>query len=67
VGEVGVEGAAEGELGGVVVEGGVDGGVGGGDVLVLEAGEEFLQVADALGAAGGVAEGVVVIVWNCVS
>lgn len=60
--EVCVEGAPEGEVGGVVVEGGVDGGVGGGDVFVLQAGEELLHVSDALGAAGGVAKGVVVVV-----
>lgn len=63
VGEVCIEGAAEREVGGVVVEGGVDGAVGDGDVFVLETGEEFLHVADALGAAGGVAVGVIVVVW----
>jgi hypothetical protein len=66
-GEVGVEGAGEGELAGIVVNGVVDGGVGGGDVFILGAGEEFLKVVDALGTAGGIAEGVVVVVWSCVS
>lgn len=35
--------AAEGELGGIVVDGVVDGGVGGGDVFVLEAGRGVFE------------------------
>ena len=64
MGEVGVEGLVKGEGGGVIVDGGVDGGVGRGYVFVLEAGEEFLDVADALSAAGWVAKGVVVEVFH---
>ena len=60
--EVCIEGPAEREVGGVVVDGVVDGRVRGGEVLVLEAREEFLQVANTLGAASRVAEGVVIIV-----
>lgn len=64
VGEVGVDLLVEGEVVLVVVKGGVDGGVGGGDVLELETGEEFLEVADALGAAGGIAVAVVEVVCD---
>ena len=64
MGEVSVESLVEGEGGGVAVDGGVDGGVGRSYVFVLEAGKEFLDVADALSAAGGVAEGVVVEVFH---
>lgn len=55
--EVGIEGLVLWECGGVVVEGRVDGGRGGVDVLGLEAGEEFEDVAHSLRAAGGVAVG----------
>lgn len=64
VGEVGVDLLVEGEVVLVVVEGGVDGGVGGGDVLEFEAGEEFLEVTYALGAAGGIAVAVVEVVCD---
>ncbi len=42
VGKVGIERLTQGEVGGVVVEGGVDGGVGGRDIDVFQASEEFL-------------------------
>lgn len=58
VGEVGVEGLAQGEVGGVVGKGGVDRGVGRGDILVGQAGDELLEVTDTLSAAGRVAKGV---------
>lgn len=64
MGEVGVEGLTEGKVGGVVVNGGVYGGVGRGDVDMFEARDEFLKIANSLGAAGGVAEGVVEVVWE---
>ena len=42
MGEVGVEGLAQREIGGVVIDCGVYGGVGGGDVDVFETRDEFL-------------------------
>ena len=64
VGEVGVDFLAEREVGWGGVVSAVDRAVGCCDVLVLKAGEEFLYVANALGAAGGVAKGVVVVVFH---
>jgi hypothetical protein len=64
VGEVGVEGLAEGEVGWVVIDCVVYRTVGGGYVDVGEAGDEFLEVADSLGTAGGVAVAVVVVIWT---
>lgn len=60
VGEVGVEGSVEREVLGVVGEGAVDAAVACGDVLVGQAGEEFLEVAETLRATSGVAITVVV-------
>lgn len=64
VGEVCVKGAVQREGGGVGGQGTVDGGVGRGNVLAREAGEEFLLISDALSATGGVAKGVVVVVFD---
>lgn len=60
VGEVGVEGSVEREVLGVVGEGAVDAAVARGDVLVGQAGEEFLEVAETLRAACGIAVAIVV-------
>lgn len=69
--EVGVEGRAEGEGLGRAVEGAVGATVAGGEGLVEQAREEFLRVAEALGAAGGVSGAVVVlevlVLWSCVT
>lgn len=59
--EVEVQRLVEREGDGVVVEGHVELGFGVGDGVVLEAGEDFLLEADADGAAGLGAEGVVAV------
>lgn len=59
VGEVEVEALVGGEGGRVVVKGEVDLGSWRGDHVVLEAGEDFLDVADTNCASGGALEGVV--------
>jgi hypothetical protein len=64
VGEVGVDLLVEREGLVIVIVGAVDGGVGGRDVLVLQAGKQFLSVADALGAAGRIAVGIVIVVFD---
>ncbi len=64
MGEIGVERLAEREICGIVVDGEVDGRIGQGDVLIRETGNEFLDIADPLGAAGGIAPSVVVVVEN---
>ena len=64
MGEVSVEGAAEGKLSGVVCDGAIDRAVTAGNVLVREACEKLLLVAKALGAAGGRAEAVIVVVFD---
>jgi len=64
VGEVGVERASEGEVGGVVGEGAVDGAVGARDVLVGQASEQLLLVAQSLSAAGRATKGIVIVVFN---
>lgn len=62
VGEVGVEGSVEREVLGVVGERAIDAAVACGDVLVCQAGEEFLEVAETLRAACGIAIAVVVCI-----
>ncbi len=62
VGEIGVEGLAERKVCGIVVDGVVDGRVGRGDVLIRKTSNEFLNIANTLGTACGVAPGVIIIV-----
>ena len=60
--EIGVEWAAERKVLGIVREGAVDAAVAAGDVLVGQTGEELLEIAKSLRAAGWTAEAVVVCI-----
>lgn len=62
VAEVGVKGTIQREVGRVIGDAAVDGAVGDGDVLVCQASEKFLDIADALSSAGRVAISVVIVV-----
>lgn len=64
VAEVGVKGAVQREVGRVIGDTAVDGAVGDGDVLVCQASEEFLDVADTLGSTCWVTISVVVIIGH---
>jgi hypothetical protein len=64
VAEVGVKGAVQREVGRVIGDTAVDGAVGDGDVLVCQASEEFLDIADALSSAGRVTISVVVVIGH---
>ena len=64
VGEIGVDFLAKREVGGGGVIGAIDGSVGCCDVLVLKASKEFLHVANALGSASRVAEGVIIVIFH---
>ena len=64
VSKVCVEWTAEREVGGIICQRAVDGAVGDSDVLIRQASNEFLEIANTLSPSGGLTVTVIVVVQN---